>query len=414
MIILGRKDNQVKLRGLRIELGEIEKCLTNISGIRQATVVIRKLGKEDAICAYYTADTQMDVEALKAEMKKTLTDYMIPASFNQMDEMPLTPNGKINFKALKEPVMAEKADKKMTKPVTAAEKIFCRIFGEILNMEEVSATDSFFDLGGTSLTATRVVIAADKEHYSISYGDVFANPTPRMLAKLVSTDEDSYGFEDLEAYDYGPIEEVLQKNTLENCRNGQKQEIGDVILTGATGFLGIHILCELLKNYQGKVYCLLRGGEDADAYNRLQTIFYYYFEERLEECYADRIVVVNGDITNRASLDNLLLVHADTFINCAANVKHFSKGTDIEDVNYHGVQNILDFCEKTGIRLVHVSTMSIGGVFVDEPGEVKGQKDTRMNFAVLLQTRFRSNRSVMVLNSCKALIKCQRFLTVCN
>lgn len=363
MIILGRKDNQVKLRGLRIELGEIEKCLTNISGIRQATVVIRKLGKEDAICAYYTADTQMDVEALKAEMKKTLTDYMIPASFNQMDEMPLTPNGKINFKALKEPVMAEKAD---------------------------------------------------KEHYSISYGDVFANPTPRMLAKLVSTDEDSYGFEDLEAYDYGPIEEVLQKNTLENCRNGQKQEIGDVILTGATGFLGIHILCELLKNYQGKVYCLLRGGEDADAYNRLQTIFYYYFEERLEECYADRIVVVNGDITNRASLDNLLLVHADTFINCAANVKHFSKGTDIEDVNYHGVQNILNFCEKTGIRLVHVSTMSIGGVFVDEPGEVKGQKDTRMNFAVLLQTRFRSNRSVMVLNSCKALIKCQRFLTVCN
>ena len=57
------------------------------------------------------------------------------------------------------------------------------------------------------------------------------------------------GAVDLEAYDYGPIEEVLQKNTLENCRNGQKQEIGDVILTGATGFLGIHILCELLKNY---------------------------------------------------------------------------------------------------------------------------------------------------------------------
>lgn len=389
VVILGRKDNQVKLRGLRIELGEIEKCLTNISGIRSAMAIIRKLGNEDGICVYYTADRKMNVESLKDEMRKTLTDYMIPASFNQLDEMPFTPNGKINIKALGEPVLTDKSEKKIIKPINAAEKKFCRIFCNILNLDEVSATDSFFDLGGTSLTVTRVVIAADKENYSISYGDVFSNPTPRMLARLVSAEEENdYGFDNLENYDYSNIQKVLKKNTLESYRNGKKQPIGDVILTGATGFLGIHILYELLKNYKSKVYCLLRNSKKTDAYNRLKIIFYYYFEENIEEKYGDRLVIVNGDITNKESLEKLVSVKADTFINCAANVKHFSKGTDIEDVNYHGVQNILSFCEKTGIRLVHVSTMSVGGVFVDEPGEITQLKENQLYYGQKFTSKY--------------------------
>lgn len=388
VIILGRKDNQVKLRGLRIELGEIEKCLINIPEIRSAVAVIRKLGNEDGICAYYTADRKMDVESLKDEMRKTLTDYMIPASFNQLDEMPLTPNGKIDIRALGEPVFAEKTERKVIKPLNTAEKKFCRIFSDILNLDDVSATDSFFDLGGTSLTVTRVVIAADKENYSISYGDVFSNPTPRMLAKIVSTDEEEYGFENLDDYDYDNINEVLKKNTLESFQNGEKQPIGDVILTGATGFLGIHILYEFLKNYSGKVYCLLRNSKKTDAYNRLKTIYYYYFEENIEDRYGDRLTVVNGDITNKESLEKLVSINADTLINCAANVKHFSKGTDIENVNYHGVQNILSFCQKSEIRLVHVSTMSVGGVFFDEPGEVTQLKENQLYFGQKFTSKY--------------------------
>lgn len=401
VIILGRKDNQIKLRGLRIELGEIENCLTNIEGIRSAVAVIRKLGNEDGICAYYTADRKIDVEWLKAEMKKTLTDYMIPASFNQLDEFPLTPNGKINIRALSEPLLADKSEKKIVNPQNTAERKFCRIFGDILNIDEVSVTDSFFDLGGTSLTVTRVVIAADKENYSISYGDVFSNPTPRMLAKLVSSGEESeYAFEDIENYNYGNIENVLNRNTLESFQNGQMQEIGNVILTGATGFLGIHVLHELLNNYTGKIYCLLRSNKKITAHDRLKMIFYYYFEEDIEDKYSDRVVVADGDITNKESFDKLVDVKADTFINCAANVKHFSKGTDIEDVNYHGVQNILGFCKKTGIRLVHVSTMSVGGVFIDEPGDVTRLRENQLYFgqkftSKYTDAKFRAEREVL-------------------
>ena len=380
VVILGRKDSQIKLRGFRIELGEIEKCLTSIEGIRSAVVVIKKVGHEDGICAYYTADGDPDVAYLKSEMRKKLTDYMIPASFNRLDELPTTPNGKVNIKALGDPVISDTPKNSVSvKPETAVEKNFCEIFADILNMDEVSVNDSFFDLGGTSLTVTRVVIAAGKIGYNITYGDVFANPTPRSLAKLAggagNADDGIMRFDD---YNYENIDRLLEKNTIDAFINGEKQEIGDVILTGATGFLGAHILHELLANFDGNVCCLMRGKGKMTAYTRLKSLFYYYFEEDITEKYGDRITVTDGDITNKADFEKLKGVKADTFINCAANVKHFSKDTDIEDVNYHGVQNIIEFCEETGTRLVHVSTMSVGGAFLDRPGEVSNLKENML------------------------------------
>lgn len=392
VVILGRKDNQVKLRGLRIELDEIEKCLTNIDGIRSAVVLIKKLGNEDGICAYYTADKQMDIESLKTEMKKTLTDYMIPASFNQLDELPFTANGKVNIKALSEPVIAEKTEhsgKAADKPATAIEKDFCDIFSQILNIDEVFATDNFFELGGTSLTVTRVVIAAGKSDYNISYGDVFENPTPRMLARLAAgSQEGDSEFESFADYDYTKINQLLEKNTLDNFINGEKQNIGDVILTGAVGFLGIHILHELLKNYDGKIYCLLRGKSGMSAADRIRYMFFYYFEENIIREYGDRAEIINGDITDKNTFENLKNIKADTFINCAANVKHFSKGTDIEDVNFHGVQNIISFCKDTGIRLVQVSTMSVGGMYVDRQGEVTQLKENLLYFGQVQSSKY--------------------------
>ena len=103
VIILGRTDNQVKLRGLRIELGEIEKCLTAVDGIKSGIALIRKVGKADAICVYYTADRKLEPNEIKSELAKTLTDYMVPSAYVQLDKMPLTPNGKVNTKVLPEP-----------------------------------------------------------------------------------------------------------------------------------------------------------------------------------------------------------------------------------------------------------------------------------------------------------------------
>ncbi|MGN1202895.1 MAG: SDR family oxidoreductase, partial [Eubacterium sp.] len=378
VIILGRTDNQVKLRGLRIELGEIEKRLSDINGIKSAVALIRKVNNADAICAYYTSDIQLDAEFVKNELKKSLTDYMVPAAYVQLSEMPLTPNGKINTKLLPEPQSSEK--KAGAKPTTALEKTLCDIFAKVLELDKVYADDNFFDIGGSSLTVTRVIILANKSGIEIAYGDVFENPTPAALARLCDKDEVKNDFEDLSNYDYSNIENVLLKNNLDSFKNGDKQEIGDVLLTGAAGFLGIHILYELLHRYSGKVYCLLRDKNNNPAENRLNMIFFYYFEESLKEKYSDRLTILSGDVTDRESFDKFLDFNIDTVINCAANVKHFSKGTDIEDVNLYGTLNVIDFCKQADARLIHVSTMSVGGIFVNEPGEVTHLKENLLYF----------------------------------
>lgn len=383
VVILGRTDNQVKLRGLRIELGEIEKSLTNISEIKSAVALIRKVGKSDAICAYYTADSPLDVEQIKEELKKNLTDYMVPTAYMQLDEMPLTPNGKVNTRALPEPT--DTASKSGALPKTELEKTFCDIFAQILELDTVYADSSFFDIGGTSLTATRVVIAASKKNIELAYSDVFANPTPQALAKFISKSggneqNEQNGLDDLSGFDYSEIDALLKNNTIENFINGEKQPIGNVLLTGPAGFLGIHILYELLHRYNGKIYCMIRDKNNNPAAERLNSIFYYYFEESLKEKYFDRVVIINGDVTNAESFDKFLNCGIDTVINCAANVKHFSKGTDIEDVNLYGTLNVLEFCKKANARLVHVSTMSVGGMYVGEPGPVKQLEETRLYF----------------------------------
>ena len=185
---IGRNDGQVKIRGLLIELGEIEKCLTNIDGIKSGIALIKKVGKADNICTYYTADKEMDELFIKEELSKTLTDYMVPAYYVQLDEMPLTPNGKVNTKVLPEP--ADNKDHKGQEPKNETERKFCNIFAEILELDKVYVDDNFFDIGGISLTATRVIISASKENIEIAYSDVFANPTPQKLAKLVTNEND--------------------------------------------------------------------------------------------------------------------------------------------------------------------------------------------------------------------------------
>ena len=378
VVILGRTDNQVKLRGLRIELGEIEKRLSDINGIKSAVALIRKVNNADAICAYYTSDIQLDAEFIKNELKKSLTEYMVPSAYVQLSEMPLTPNGKINTKLLPEPQSSEK--KSGAKPTTALEKTMCDIFSKVLELDKVYADDNFFDIGGSSLTVTRVIILANKSGIEIAYGDVFENPTPAALAKLCEKDAPKNDFEDLGNYDYSNIENVLLENNLDSFKNGDMQEIGDVLLTGAAGFLGIHILYELLHRYSGKVYCLLRDKHNNPAEDRLNMIYFYYFEESLKEKYSDRLTVLSGDVTDRESFNKFLDFNIDTVINCAANVKHFSKGTDIEDVNLYGTLNVIDFCKQADARLIHVSTMSVGGIFVGEQGEVTHLEENQLYF----------------------------------
>lgn len=359
--ILGRKDNQIKLRGLRIELGEVETVLAQQPGMKEVAVKIEKINGIEHLCAWFTSDEKVDIPRLKTAMGRTLTPYMVPTAYRQMDKMPYTPNGKLDLKSLPAPeVLREAGDA----PRTQAERDFCEIFGELLHLDHMTATENFFDLGGTSLLVTQVIIEAGKRGYSIVYADVFAHPTPRALAMLFEKDakpEAEKADEDIEGYDYSAIHQLLAENTLDHFRSGAPVPLGDVLLTGATGYLGIHVLRELLEHTESRVYCLVRGDCES-AGNRLKDLLMYYFESPMEKLFGKRIFPLEGDITNRDSLMRLAELPIDTVINCAASVKHFAHDDSIERINLGGVRNLIDFCLEKGAKLIQTSTTSVLGI----------------------------------------------------
>ncbi len=363
--ILGRLDDQIKLRGLRIELGEVQGLIAAQPHIKEAAVTIRKLGGQDNLCAYFTADTEIDVYALRDELKKSLTHYMVPTAYLQMNEMPVTPNGKTDIKRLPEPNALSMGE--YCEPANETEKFFCEAFAKALDLERVGATDDFFEIGGTSLIVTSVVLAASEKGFEITYGDVFKYTTPRALAELFKDGEvnDTNTLFDFGGYDYTKINQLLEGNTVDAFIGGQLRELGNVMITGAVGYMGAHLLAQFLKTETGKAYCMIRKGKFDTAKQRLENMMFYYFGSDLEEAVNERVEVFDGDVTDYRYFEQFEALPVDTVFNCAANVKHFSSGTDIEDINVGGVVNCIKLCRKTGARLIHFSTVSVSGTTGD-------------------------------------------------
>ncbi len=373
---LGRIDTQVKLRGFRIELGEIESKALNIDGIRQAAAEVRKVTGNEHLVLYYTVDKDSDIteEDIRSSLAaSSLAEYMVPDAYMLMDAMPMTPNGKINRKALPVPELKRSID--FVEPEGEMEQLFARIFSDVLKIEQVGALDDFFEIGGTSINAIKVIVEASKQNVQIVFNDLFNQKTPRALAAFVEQKQsqapvvklvaDSKPADTPESSRYASYKPILKGNSIDAFREGEKQPIGDVLLTGATGYLGIHVLNELLSRYDGHIICPLRGKSDEDAKSRLKTLFFYYFGGSEEFHKIDgRVSAIAAEVTKPDALDGINR-QGLTVVNCVANVKHFSAGNDIEMVNIESVKNLIAFCQRTNSRLIHISTTSIAGLSID-------------------------------------------------
>jgi hypothetical protein len=155
MDFLGRADLQVKIRGHRIELGEIEACLEEVPGVRQAVVVAREDTPGDArLVAYVTTEREVAETAMRDRATGMLPDHMVPAAFVTLAEFPLTPNRKVDRKALPAPAEAVRRDV-FVAPEDALEQRIAEIWSRILGVAEVASRDNFFALGGHSLLAVQ-------------------------------------------------------------------------------------------------------------------------------------------------------------------------------------------------------------------------------------------------------------------
>ncbi|MDV8129217.1 MULTISPECIES: non-ribosomal peptide synthetase, partial [unclassified Rhodococcus (in: high G+C Gram-positive bacteria)] len=182
---IGRTDFQVKLRGLRIELGEIEAALLDCDGVSQAVVVVHSdetIG--DNLVAYIVGEAT-DSAILTSSLGERLPEYMVPAMFVELDEFPLNASGKLDRKALPAPEFVSKTVE-YREPATPTEAGVVAIFADLLGQDRVGADDGFFELGGNSLLATRVVARINAEHgISIDMRNFFDAPTAAELAVFI-------------------------------------------------------------------------------------------------------------------------------------------------------------------------------------------------------------------------------------
>ncbi len=185
---LGRADEQVKIRGYRIELGEVQAALAGLDGVQQAVVVAREDRPGDKRLVGYVTGT-VDPVSTRAALAERLPAYMVPAAVVALEALPLTVNGKLDKRALPAPEYHD--NRQYRAPATLTEEILIGIYAQVLGVERVGVDDSFFDLGGDSLSAMRLIAAVNTAlDAGLSVRVIFEAPTVAQLAPRIGGDED--------------------------------------------------------------------------------------------------------------------------------------------------------------------------------------------------------------------------------
>ncbi len=365
ILCLGRSDNQIKISGNRVELSEIEKVILQKNNITNAIVLLKTdSSNRQFLCAYVVSKDRISQSDLRKHISKFLPPYMIPSAMVQMDKIPYTPNGKINKLALPEP------DKTLdtanyVPPQTQLQTSLVTMWESLLPIRPIGITDNFFEIGGDSILAMQLQIKLLNNGYKLTYADLYSNPT---IANLEQTLNNSNLIDTI--IDSNMAEKLDFSNTLHNNLDLpdiiSKHEIGNLLLTGATGYLGAHILDYFLSNTTGNVYCILRKDPGLSVEEKLTKKLKYYFNDKYLGYINNRIFAIETDF----SQDNIglsiesyndLSTKVDFVINSAAKVSHFGNYDDFKKINVTGTQRLLDFCMNFNKKFIQISTMSVSG-----------------------------------------------------
>ena len=349
---IGRNDNQVKIRGFRIELGEIEKELLACEGVSKAIVFpIENSNFTKTLIGFIETKKKNYTKDVIEQISKNLTSYMIPKLY-QVETMPLNDNGKIDRKKLLASVADDNKNRKVVKPKNKLEEEIYDIISKDKKMTAISTTDDFFqDIGLDSLDVMKLATALSK--YNVEIQKINNNPTIEKLASSISNNKKDVEYID-ELYDIDIVDKKFKYN------------MSNVFITGATGFLGIHILKDLIFNNNVKqIYCLVRSKGNSKPENRIKKSLHSYFKE-FDESWLNKITVLEGNFEEEfLGLDKNKYFEVKnnitTIIHCGANVKHYGKFESFYQTNVVGTENIIKLAYDSGAKLAHISTLSVGG-----------------------------------------------------
>lgn len=350
---LGRIDRQFKLRGQLIEPDEIEACLHSHGDVQHAAVLKTPC---QTLVTYIVARRAVAEDTLQKHLAATLPAWMVPARMITLDSFPKTATGKTDYAALAALPLPVKGDR--IAPVTAAEEKLFRICADILGHDNFSMADSFYGAGGDSLGVIRLLLEADRQGLFLPPADIAAGKSLQTLAA-------ANGTEAIKAADIKKdvaFNDIL-KATIEKARRLPMANSADILLTGATGFLGSHLLAALLETTDAVIYCPVRAENNLAAYRRIQETFACYGINTLPD--SSRIRAFDAEITApQFGLDDKTYADLTTAVgsvyHCAAVVNMVAGYDSLRAANMTAAENMLYFAlTKTRKTLHCASTLSV-------------------------------------------------------
>jgi nonribosomal peptide synthetase DhbF len=355
---LGRNDDQVKIRGFRIELGEIEATLASFDGVRDAVVLARQDDPgEQRLVGYYTGAT-IAPEALRSHLSATLPEYMVPAAYVALERLPLTANGKLDRRALPAPASSAYVSRGYEAPQGEIEQRLAALWSEVLQRDRIGRHDNFFELGGHSLMAIRLSRRIQDEiRPDFPIAGVYTHPVVKDLAALL--DGTAGGEADLAlARDI-----VLPAHIRANGAAPPPATASRIFLTGATGFVGAHLLASLLRETTARIVCHVRARDEGSAWTRLEQSMR---QRKLTDAWdATRLDVLCGDLAAPdLGLDaagvRVVRDQCDAIYHCGAQVDFLHSYQHLKPANVDSVLTLLDWTANGAPKRFHlVSTLGI-------------------------------------------------------
>jgi amino acid adenylation domain-containing protein/thioester reductase-like protein len=365
---LGRIDHQVKIRGFRVELGEIEALLAEHPNVTQVIVVTREdISGNKQIVAYVVMtakiqrqNLQITTKTLRNYLKQKLPEYMVPAAIVALETFPLTPNGKIDRRALPVPKWGAEDTGNYVAPDTSTEIQLTEIWTQFLGVEPISIHDTFASLGGHSLLAVQLIYQI-KETFLVEMplSCFLDNPSVFRLAQAIDALHSG-------KISLIPTEDPSNDVILDPAiypENILEEPIPEIFLTGATGFLGSFLLFELLQQTRADIYCLIRADSLAEAQARIQTSLRR--GSLWKDSFSSRIKLVLGDLTQpymgiESEQFARLAEKIDIIYHCGAWVNIVYPYSALKPANVIGTQEVLRLACQTRIKPLHfISTVDV-------------------------------------------------------
>ncbi|MCA9952499.1 MAG: thioester reductase domain-containing protein, partial [Anaerolineales bacterium] len=393
ILFLGRVDFQVKIRGYRIELGDIEAALARHTAVAQNVVTVSEdASGQKQLVAYIVARSEMimpNAAQLRDFLRMDLPEYMLPAHFIHLQTLPLTPNGKIDRRSL--PVTSKditQPDTEYTAPRTDLEATLAELCADVLGLERVGINDNFFDLGGNSLSATRLIFQVREQfEVAIPLRLLFVHPTVAGLSEMIMKARlNDHGHSNGNGNGHHPtiagngrshqshmptitladLQNEVQLDTYIQPGNLPFADITNpkhILLTGATGFVGAYILRDLMHATGAIVHCLVRAADTEAALRRVIANLNRY--DLWQPAFTDRLVVITGDLTQPklglpATQFKRLAAEIDVIIHNGALVNFIYSYEQHKMANVHSVQTLLQLATQARLKALHfVSTLSV-------------------------------------------------------